>query len=191
MSREVQKHFLVFLASMFLCVQSLYGDEVQRITGCGEDCVKIICAFYDISYDESKLVALLKPNEKHEVTLDNLENCVKKQGLNSLPFKGNTSDLLRIDRPMILHVKTEYWQHYLVAMKNPITHKLIAYDPIRPDPYELDMGKFSHAWSGVGLVVFPKQKWLNDYFILVIVLACILLGFVVGVRVFAQHANKK
>jgi len=172
--------YVTFLTSLAISFSSSAQTTSRPVTGCGEQCVRLLCEYYRNQISEYKIIEFLKPNELGEATFKDLERCIKKVGLDCYAFKGNSKDLTRIQYPVILHFKKTSKHkvgHFLVSLLEPKENKLIGYDPaLAGAPFDLTPEKLDKFWTGAGLVVFPKKLHQKPWLLFVLTGGGICLG---------------
>ena len=133
------------------------GFAPQRVRGCGEVCVPLICEYYERSVSEEQLAATLKSGPHGEASAEDVKNCLERLGFASKVVRGDYSNLMAAESPLILYIRKPGLTsegHFAVVQKDKWTGRLLAFDPlVSSDPVFVERAGLQQNWTGVAILV--------------------------------------
>ena len=127
------------------------SENFQKLM-CGAASLSLLCEMSGVSASVEEIAQLVKTDEAG-TTLKDLANAAYKLGLNAAEMKIDIGKLLRMQRPVIVHVR----QNDYVVVEIITDSQLRLFNPRKPTSIVTPV-EFSKIWDGHVLIVSPQES---------------------------------
>jgi ABC-type bacteriocin/lantibiotic exporter with double-glycine peptidase domain len=162
--------------------------------GCGEICIRLLCEYYHVSFDEDQVRKLLEPGPSGETTVARMGDALEALGFDSRAVKGSVDQLRREKSPVIIFAKqsrADAIGHFAVVMWDSSNERPIVIDPLtRAEPFVVTADDFGKVWSGVAILAKPRGSvsWPKIYTYLLVGFVTLIAGVLVGKRTSTKRS---
>lgn len=118
----------------------------KKPTDCGATCMKMLLAYYG---EDVELETLIRECDTGIMgcTAAGMKRCGKKHGLDMKAYKMDAEDVVKNDRPSIIHWKFNHW---CVCCGKDDEGKVVICNPDR-GRYRMSFGIFKSFYTGVSI----------------------------------------
>lgn len=158
----------------------LMSDTAAQRMGCGEFCVRLLCKYYDIEFQQEEALRVLAPGMSGETSLESIQQCLEMHGFQCAAMRGGYDSLAAIGSPTIVFlesIRKPPVGHFGVVMKSAGSDRLLAYDPFASlDPITVEREEFLKHWKGIVLLARPARGTYEWWVYPIVTVCAVLFG---------------